>query len=47
MKHICNFCGKEFQSNQELGGHVSRCQKNPNYERNKESIKKAKIKNIV
>lgn len=29
-KHICKYCGKEFETSQKLGGHVSRCKLNPN-----------------
>lgn len=28
-KHICKYCGKEFESSRKLGGHVSRCKLNP------------------
>jgi glutathione synthase/RimK-type ligase-like ATP-grasp enzyme len=30
-KHICKYCGKEFETAQKLGGHVSRCELNPKY----------------
>lgn len=30
-KHICKYCGKEFETAQKLGGHVSRCKLNPKY----------------
>lgn len=36
-KHICKFCGKEFETAVKLGGHVSRCKENPKY---KETINK-------
>ena len=29
-KHICKFCGKEFESGKKLGGHTVRCKLNPN-----------------
>ena len=28
-KFICKYCGKEFETSQKLGGHVSRCKLNP------------------
>ena len=30
-KHICKFCGKEFETGVKLGGHIVRCKKNPKY----------------
>lgn len=30
-KHICKFCGEEFETGVKLGGHVSRCKENPKY----------------
>lgn len=30
-KHICKFCGEEFETGIKLGGHVSRCKENPKY----------------
>ena len=30
MKHICKYCGKEFESGQKLGGHTIKCENNPN-----------------
>lgn len=27
----CKYCGKEFDNGRILGGHISRCSKNPNY----------------
>ena len=36
MNHICKYCGKEFETAQKLGGHVSRCSLNPN--KNQEKI---------
>lgn len=30
-KHICKYCGKEFETSQKLGGHVICCSKNPKY----------------
>lgn len=29
--YICKYCGKEFETSKKLGGHVSCCNKNPNY----------------
>ena len=41
---ICKYCGKEFSS-KSIGGHVSRCKMNPNYQetikKDKENLKKA------
>ena len=34
----CKYCGKEFESKQKLGGHVTTCKLNPNYLKNKENI---------
>jgi hypothetical protein len=28
-KHICKYCGKEFESGIKLGGHVVGCKLNP------------------
>lgn len=33
--HKCKYCGKEFDNCYKLGGHISRCKQNPNYEHNK------------
>ena len=30
-KHICKYCGKEFETSVKLGGHVSRCSMNPKF----------------
>lgn len=30
----CKYCGQEFENKYKLAGHVVRCPKNPNYERN-------------
>ena len=30
-KHVCKYCGKEFETAKQLGGHVSCCNKNPNH----------------
>lgn len=35
---ICKYCGKEFESKEKLGGHVTSCKLNPNYLKNKENI---------
>lgn len=29
-KHICKYCGKEFDTGKKLGGHITRCRMNPN-----------------
>lgn len=29
-KHICKFCGKEYENGKKLGGHISSCKQNPN-----------------
>lgn len=44
-KYICKYCGKEFDSPQKLGGHVSRCKNNPNYSVYIKTIKSTKNKN--
>ena len=31
----CKYCGKEFDNPQKLGGHVTHCKMNPNYDKNK------------
>jgi uncharacterized Zn-finger protein len=41
-KHICKYCGKEFETSQKLGGHVSRCKLNPNIKDLYNKIGKAK-----
>ena len=41
-KHICKYCGKEFETSQKLGGHVSRCKLNPNIKDIYNKIGKAK-----
>lgn len=28
--HICKYCNKEFTTGQKMGGHVTKCNKNPN-----------------
>lgn len=44
----CIFCNKEFDSKQKLGGHVTHCIKNPNYEENMNILVKAReYKNIL
>ena len=30
----CKYCGKEFDSPQQLGGHIGRCKGNPNAKNN-------------
>ena len=44
MSHICKYCGKEFETSQKLGGHVSRCSLNPN--KNQEKIQQKKKENF-
>lgn len=39
----CKYCGIEFDSPRKLGGHVTKCKKNPNYNKYQESIKKSKL----
>lgn len=43
-KHICKYCGKEFDSGKQLGGHVVGCDKNPNKKETFEKIKKQRAK---
>ncbi len=38
-KFICKYCGKEFESSAKLGGHVTHCKLNPNYNENLEKCK--------
>lgn len=40
----CKYCGKEFDNKQKLGGHVTRCTLNPNFENNKKQIEIAREK---
>lgn len=30
-KHICKYCGKEFETGIKLGGHITKCKENPKY----------------
>lgn len=55
-KHICKYCGKEFETGSKLGGHIIGCSKNPRkqeilqntIQRKKESdVKKFNIKDRV
>ena len=43
--HICKYCGKEFESGQKLGGHLIRCNQNPNKDKNIQANKNA-IRNV-
>ena len=38
----CKYCNKEFETSQKLGGHVSRCKLNPNYEKNLKQLEEAR-----
>lgn len=39
---ICKYCNQEFETKQKLGGHVSRCKSNPNYEKNLQQLAAAR-----
>ena len=41
MKYKCKYCNKEFDSRQQMAGHVSRCKYNPNYLINLDKSKKS------
>lgn len=45
-KHICRYCGKEFETAVKLGGHVSRCKENPKYKDTINKILKTKQENL-
>lgn len=45
-KFICKYCGKEFKTSRQLGGHVSRCKENPNYNRTIRKINETKHKSL-
>lgn len=45
MNHICKYCGKEFDSDVKLGGHITKCKNNPNTTNNINKIKSTKHKN--
>lgn len=45
-KHICKFCGEEFETGVKLGGHVSRCKENPKYKETINKIQQTKQDNI-
>ena len=36
--YICKYCNKEFDDYRKLGGHISKCKLNPNYENNKNQL---------
>ena len=38
----CKYCGKEFETKQQLGGHVTRCKLNPNYQNNLQQLENAR-----
>lgn len=44
-KHICKYCGKIFETGRQLGGHISRCAKNPNIKNTINKIVKTKKQN--
>lgn len=45
-KHICKYCGKEFETGIKLGGHVSRCKLNPKYKETINNIINARNENL-
>lgn len=45
-KHICKFCGKEFETSVKLGGHVSRCKENPKYKETINKIQETRKENL-
>lgn len=45
-KHICKFCGKEFETGIKLGGHVSRCKLNPKYKETINNVTNARNENL-
>ena len=45
-KHICKFCGKEFETSVKLGGHVSRCKENPKYKEIINKIRQTRQDNL-
>lgn len=42
--HICKYCGKEFKSGKQLGGHTSRCKLNPNFKQTTAKVGNSKTK---
>lgn len=40
--YICKYCNKEFDDYRKLGGHISKCKLNPNYENNKNQLEEAR-----
>ena len=45
-KHICKFCGEEFETGAKLGGHVSRCKENPKYKEIINKIRQTRQDNL-
>ena len=42
MSNKCKYCGKEFDTPQKLGGHIPWCENNPDLEKSKERLSKAR-----
>lgn len=42
MIYKCKYCGKEFDSQQKMAGHIPHCKQNPKYKQNLEQLKKAR-----
>ena len=38
MGYLCKYCGKEFETKQQLGGHSTYCEKNPKKQTNLEKL---------
>ena len=45
-KHICKYCGKEFESAKKLGGHVSHCIENPKFKLTISKIQQTRQENL-
>lgn len=45
-KHVCKYCGKEFETSVQLGGHVVGCRYNPNFDNNIQRKLASKRKNM-
>lgn len=43
----CKYCGKHFVNKYKLGGHVSHCNQNPNYEQTLEILKKTRSSRLT